>query len=223
MYLLHYDGCLVVTFLSHCCRQSYDVEVSLILGGSGKISRAMCDLKNPYFRYTMVPPQPPPGTRSAAVIVCSYLYLLSNIFYQFTKSFGEVCNFVLFYSSPGTNYSNPTEQYWSQGTSTDQPSNSQGHQAQQQQQHPALMLAAHNSYNLPQMMVNGASLLPTPSPPHAAKQQHQALPIQLHNSIPQTAIHSSPVANPQVMTGRLDSHHFFHPQPQVTYATPIIY
>ena len=201
------------------CRQSYDVEVSLILGGSGKISRAMCDLKNPYFRYTMVPPQPPPGTRSAAVIICSYLYPIVNFFINSQNFLGEV---VHLFSSPGTNYSNPTEQYWSQGASTDQSSNSQGHQAQQQQ-HPALMLAAHNSYNLPQMMVNGASLLPTPSPPHAAKQQHQALPIQLHNSIPQTAIHSSPVANPQVMTGRLDSHHFFHPQPQVTYATPIIY
>ena len=85
--LLHYDGCLVVTFLSRCCRQSYDVEVSLILGGSGKISRAMCDLKNPYFRYTMVPPQPPPGTRSAAVIVCSYLYHIVKIFINSQKMF----------------------------------------------------------------------------------------------------------------------------------------
>ena len=153
-----------------------------------------------------------------SVHICTILSKFLSIHKNVLVKFVILC---LYFLHAGTNYSNPTEQYWSQGASTDQSSNSQGHQAQQ---HPALMLAAHNaSYNLPQMMVNGASLLPTPSPPHAAKQQHQALPIQLHNSIPQTAIHSSPVANPQVMTGRLDSHHFFHPQPQVTYATPIIY
>ena len=74
------------------CRQR-----SLILGGSGKISRAMCDLKNPYFRYTMVPPQPPPGTRiAAAVIVCSYLYPIVKIF---INSQNVLVKFVILYFS----------------------------------------------------------------------------------------------------------------------------
>ena len=82
-----------------------------------------------------VPPQPPPGTRIAAVIVCSYLYLLSNIFYQFTKSFGEVSQlygFLTFlFHSPGTNF--PIPQLFSTGLKlplTDhRNSDSQAHQA----------------------------------------------------------------------------------------------
>lgn len=40
----------------------------------------------------------------------------------------------------GTNHSNPTEQYWSQGSSPNQPLSSD---SQDQQQHPALMLATN--------------------------------------------------------------------------------
>ena len=133
----------------------------------------------------------------------------------------------MYFFYPGTTNSNPTEQYWSQGSSTNQAPSSN---PQQQQQHPALMLNTHNaSYNLPQMIVNGTNLIPNPSPPHGAaatNQQHQAIPIQLHSSVPaaaQTAIHTSPVPNRTAVMTHGSGHHFFHPQPQVTYTTPIIY
>ncbi|ESO10254.1 hypothetical protein HELRODRAFT_72919 [Helobdella robusta] len=47
-------------------RQSYDVEISLGVPGTTIKSTNSLDLKNPFFRYTGQPPQPPPGTNNAS-------------------------------------------------------------------------------------------------------------------------------------------------------------
>jgi len=45
-------------------RQSYDVEMEICVDGTGLRSTNVLDLKNPFFRYTGVQQQPPPGTNT---------------------------------------------------------------------------------------------------------------------------------------------------------------
>lgn len=56
-------------------RQSYDVTISLQIEGTNTASSNILDLKNPYFRYTGAPTQPPHGTttQSPSEIYWSHL------------------------------------------------------------------------------------------------------------------------------------------------------
>lgn len=47
-------------------RQSYDVELDLVVEGTGARAHNVLDLKNPYFRYTGQAPAAPPGTHETS-------------------------------------------------------------------------------------------------------------------------------------------------------------
>lgn len=57
------SGCVILTSNK---RQSYNVDMELVIDGIGTRAANSLDLKNPYFRYTGQPPQPPPGCQEVS-------------------------------------------------------------------------------------------------------------------------------------------------------------
>lgn len=56
-----FHGLLLNIFCIFSFRQSYDVDMELAVDGSNIRAFNTLDLKNPFFRYSGQPPQPPPG------------------------------------------------------------------------------------------------------------------------------------------------------------------
>lgn len=84
--------CVYIYFLLIYFRQSYDVLINLMIDGLPHTSSSNnLDLKNPFFRYTGQPPQPPPGVNT--IISPSESYW-ANLELQSTTS-GIFNNFIL--------------------------------------------------------------------------------------------------------------------------------
>ncbi|KAH7936443.1 hypothetical protein HPB52_023428 [Rhipicephalus sanguineus] len=72
-------------------RQSYDVDIELELEGGVRACNSL-DLKNPFFRYTGQPPQPPPGCHETSPSEAYWATLDANGFYSY-KPNGEPADY----------------------------------------------------------------------------------------------------------------------------------
>ncbi|XP_064476351.1 histone-arginine methyltransferase CARMER-like isoform X3 [Ornithodoros turicata] len=65
-------------------RQSYDVELELQVEGGARATNTL-DLKNPFFRYTGQPPQPPPGCNETSPSEAYWATLDANGYYMYQQ------------------------------------------------------------------------------------------------------------------------------------------
>ncbi|XP_075730984.1 arginine methyltransferase 4 isoform X2 [Rhipicephalus microplus] len=72
-------------------RQSYDVDIELELEGGLRACNSL-DLKNPFFRYTGQPPQPPPGCHETSPSEAYWATLDANGYYSY-KPNGEPADY----------------------------------------------------------------------------------------------------------------------------------
>ncbi|KAL1437768.1 hypothetical protein MTO96_048625 [Rhipicephalus appendiculatus] len=72
-------------------RQSYDVDIELELEGGVRACNSL-DLKNPFFRYTGQPPQPPPGCHETSPSEAYWATLDANGYYSY-KPNGEPADY----------------------------------------------------------------------------------------------------------------------------------